>query len=374
MLQRRCLLALRFMLLLAINPYWSGAQEVRAPARPNQIPEVGPPVVLPLPSPTKQTSNPNPGTEYVRVTVDAVPGPYGLAVYQSGGTGVAGANPAPPSSYNYPSIVLLISATPLLTPKLKDANNLESIKDVNGDNDVEWMDITFDLKAFDASNNEAKCTGPCFQIIGLLPGTTTAASKAQAPATIADTAQKAAAAIAPAIPVGGSILTAATTGAQVIFDALFPPKTVTYQYAYLDNSGTTFGWYFKPNPNATPPTSVLGVQIGQVMLQTDPSVKSIEVTSRALSRWQKAPSSFSNNFIYSTSETTIPVQSNAINYSTLQNLDLFPALIAKDAVEKILNITDVQYNTLTTGTPAILASTPDHSLVMKSSLLKYITP
>ena len=132
------------------------------PLEPNQIPEVGPPVVLPLPSPTKQTSNPNPGTEYVRVTVDAVPGPSGLKVYQSSRTGIKGADPAPPSSYNYPSIVLLISATPLLTPKLKDANNLESIKDVNGDNDVEWMDITFDLKAFDASNNEAKCTWTVF--------------------------------------------------------------------------------------------------------------------------------------------------------------------------------------------------------------------
>jgi hypothetical protein len=37
-------------------------------------------------------------------------------------------------------------------------------------------------------------------------------------------------------PVGGSILTAATSGAKVLFDSLFPPKTTASQYAYIDNT------------------------------------------------------------------------------------------------------------------------------------------
>ncbi len=98
------------------------------------------------------------------------------------------------------------------------------------------MDITFTLTAYDKDNKVANCgSNPCLTIIGLLPGTTTAYAKPPLATTIVDATASAASSITSALPVGGTELTAATSGAKVTFDSLFPPKTTAIQYAYIDN-------------------------------------------------------------------------------------------------------------------------------------------
>ncbi|SFS17908.1 hypothetical protein SAMN05421771_3289 [Granulicella pectinivorans] len=322
----------------------------------------------PITDPSKQ--------EWARVTVNVTPGPYGTAVVPSGSTAITNIPAAPASKLNYPSILLAISATPLRTPEGKDlSSNPDAIKNVSGDNELEWMDITFTLKGLGKDGKELTCTpGPCFQIIGLLPGTTTAAAKPQVPDTVAGGVNSAVASIAPALPAGGSVLTAAASGVKVLFDSLFPPKTTAYQYAYIDNTNGNqkFGWYFQANPIASPPTSLLGIQNGQVMLQTDPNITTIEISSIAFSNWKKDPSNFSKHFLYSTSDTKLPIASNKLDYNALQNLTTFPALISRDDVALILHTDDKTVDKLITA--KTLSTTPDGKFIMASSLTKYITP
>jgi hypothetical protein len=348
---------------------------------------------------------------YVDVSVAAYPGPYGLAVSPSGGSAVGGIKPTPQSSYNYPSIVFLVSATPLLTPKIQSkqlktsappangaviVENVDAFNDpttlpgVNGSNNLQWMNVKLHLQPLDDNDKPLDCGSECLRVIGLLPGTSTAASNEQIAAAIADAVAKTASAVAPAIPTIGSTIVAATAGAQVIFDTLFPPKTVTYQYAFLNEDeppdhdphdleehSTALGWFFKENSSATPPISLLGIQTGMVMLQTTLKVAKIEVTSETLTYWDKKPSKLSKNILYSKSTMKVPIYSNAIDYSSLQNLDLFPALIPKDDVIKIMHFTPDTYDTLTkpgADGKQTISTTPDRCYVMKSSLLKYMTP
>jgi hypothetical protein len=346
----------------------SEAQDVRM--APNEV-------RLSTPIQTRVTSVlPQGGVEFARVTVNVTPGPYGTAVVPTGSTALTNIPNAPVSNFNYPSILLAISATPLRTPEGPNyATDPNSIKNVTGDNDVDWIDITFTVTGLDASHKPPMCNpSPCLKIIGLLPGTTAAFAKPQLADTIAGSSASLASAISPVLPAGGSVLTAATSGIKVLFDSLFPPKTTASQYAYIDYEDglQKFGWYFAGNSTASPPTSILGIQTGQVMLQADPSIAYIDVKSVALSNWKKKPSSFSDHFLYSTSDTNLPILSNAINYDTLQNLSSFPALISLDMAAKVLHTTSDGVTALI-GSQKISA-TPDGKYVMTSSLGKYIAP
>jgi hypothetical protein len=293
-------------------------------------------------------------------------------------------------NYNYPSIVLSISAAPLLTPKSKGSQSFvkspDSIDHVDGTNDVEWMDVDFQLEAVDSTLGAAKevtcgtlaAPVPCIQIIGVLPGTTTAASKPQVAATVAGDVAGVVTATSSAYPGVGTLVTAIASGAQVLFNSLFPPKTVAYQYAYLDNSDPfhpIFGWFFKANSLATPPTSILGIQTGEVLLQTDPTVHFVKVSSWALSQWQKPPDSASKKYLYSTFYYVVPIVENGINYARLMDLTQFPLVIPKADVKNILQISDREYTTLTSATsstPAPLMTSGDPDFVTKVSLMKYL--
>jgi hypothetical protein len=102
--------------------------------------------------------------------VNVTPGPYGDEVVPAGTiTTVSGTMPAPTSSLNYPSIILAISATPLLTPVSENKGNdtnladiPESIQKVTGDNVLQWMDITFTLTGYrdDPSNCSPAASNP----------------------------------------------------------------------------------------------------------------------------------------------------------------------------------------------------------------------
>ncbi len=363
------------VMLTLLNPIFACFSSIPSEAQegrmaPNEV-------RLPSPVQTQVTSVlPQGGVEFARVTVNVTPGPYGTAVVPSGSTALTNIPSAPVSNFNYPSILLAISATPLRTPEGPNyAADPNSIKNVTGDNDVDWIDITFILTGLDATHNPPVCNpSPCIKIIGLLPGTTAAFAKPQLADTIAGASAGVASAISPALAGGGSVVTAATSGIKVLFDALFPPKTTASQYAYIDTEDglQKFGWYFAANSSASPPTSILGIQNGQVMLQADPSIAYIDVKSVALSNWKKKPSSFSDHFLYSTSDTNLPIQSNAVNYDTLQNLSSFPALISLDMAAKVLHTT-------TDGVTALIgnqkiSATPDGKYVMTSSLGKYIAP
>lgn len=327
---------------------------------------------------------------YVSVSVTVIPGPYGLEVYPSGGSQITPNNGAStktgntstapqPDHYNYPSIVFFISTTPLLTPRLSDDKHYASgktIDGVNGFNDIEWMDNTFQLKAVDSEGKEITC-GPtntphaCIQIIGLLPGTTAVDLKAQPIANVADAASNVATVVAPVVPVVGTAIAASASGARVLFDLLFPPKSISYQYAYLDNSRRTFGWFIRPDLTAK--TSALGTQTGMVMLQTDPTVAVIEVTGQGLSSWKSPPSRRHKKFLYTKiPDTKIPVHNHDIDYSSLQDLSLFPMLIPRPDALKILHISDdTQFNDLVKGSSPKIETTPN-GYIIKGSLQKYL--
>jgi hypothetical protein len=325
-------------------------------------------------------------TQFVRIDINATTGPYGLATYPTGGTSITGIPPAGSTVYNYPSIVLAISATPLRTPKVtKDHDYVadpESVPGVEGgDNDVVWMDVTSSLTAFDSSGKELTCgVDPCVRIIGILPGTTTAALKPQAPANVADGVSSMATATASLYPGVGSIVTTAAAGAKVAFDNLFPPKNTAYQYPYLDNTDAnhpTFGWFFEANSTATPPTSILGIQLGEVMLQADPRVTSIKVSSRALSEWKKAPDSESkrNKYLYTVfPDRAIAIVANTVNFDHLADLSQFGIVVSKQDVESILHIDDSGYSDLInkTPTPTLITTSKKGDFVTKASLSTYL--
>jgi hypothetical protein len=321
-------------------------------------------------------------SSYVRVTVNVSAGPYGLAVYPTGGTSVSSIPPAGVSTYNYPSIVVMISATPLLTPKSGKNDNFvedpDKIDHVDGTNSVVWMDVTSELTALDRNGREAECgADPCLRIIGILPGTTSAALKPQAVATTVEDLSKLATATVGLYPGVGSIVTTAAAGAQVVFNDLFPPKNTANQFAYLDNSTPkrpTFGWFFQANDAATPPTSILGIQIGEVMLQADPKVTSVKISGRSLSQWKNPPNGATKKkYSYSTYDQTLSIAPNGINYAYLMDLKQFPIVIPREQVEKILGVDDGGYEELVKApNPSLVTTSAKHDYVTKASLQKYL--
>jgi hypothetical protein len=299
----------------------------------------------------------------------------------SGLTQVAGADPNLSTvnrQYNFPSIYIYISASPLLLPQLADAAKPDSIEAVrDADRDILWMDATFDLTPQDKSGAALACAGNV-QVIGLVPGATVTSIKTPAANTAATAANQLMTALAPFFPGAKAVGGASTSALQVLFTDLFPPKPVAYNYAFLDGP-CRFGWYYKANPAATPPVSILGLQTGLVLLRTAKEVATIGVGARILSSWNKQPTASSKQFSYVTTAESldIPNVQSSIDYGTLQDLSLFPALISAADARKILHIgKDSDWQSLIAPKPgektAVLASTPDGSYVMKTSLQQYL--
>lgn len=325
------------------------------------------------------STNPE-SNEFVRVSTSISLGPMGYAQVPSGLTQVAGANASLANvnqAFNFPSIYIYISASPLLLPTLADAKNLDSIESVqDGDRDVAWMDSSFDLVPYDAQGAKLGCDNTV-QVLGLLPGATVTGSKPSVAGTAATAANQLMTALVPFFPGVKAAGEASTSALQVLFTDLFPPKTQSYQYAFLDGS-CSFGWFYKANPTATPPTSILGIQTGLVMLRTSTAVRRLDITSRILSSWTKRPTASSKQFSYVTKlmSLDIPTVRSSIDYGALQDLSLFPVLISAEDARKILHISkDDDWKGLVTAKPgqaAVLQTTPDGSYVMKASLQKYL--
>jgi len=318
--------------------------------------------------------------QFVRVSASIALGPMGYAQVPSGLTQVAGASASLATvnaSYNFPSLYIYISASPLLLPQLSDAKKLDSIESVrDGDRDVNWMDASFNLDPVDENGNELSCDSS-LSVIGLLPGATVTGNKNSTASDAANTANQLMTALVPFFPGVKAVGQASTSALQILFTDLFPPKTKSYQYAFLDGA-CSFGWFYKANPTATPPTSILGIQSGLVMLRTTTNVRHIAVTSRILSSWTKPPTASSKQFSYvtKTMPIDIPTVKSSIDYGALQDLSLFPALISAADAQKILHISkDADWQGLITAKPGgtpMLQTTPDGSYVMKASLQKYL--
>lgn len=321
--------------------------------------------------------------QFVRVSTSAALGPMGYLQMPSGLTQVAGADPSLATvngKYNFPSIYIYISASPLLLPQLADGAKPDSIDAVrDADRDINWMDASFDLVPLGSDGRPLPCGGNV-QVIGLVPGATVTSTKTPAANTAASAANQLMTALAPFFPGVKSVGEASTSALQVLFTDLFPPKSVAYQYAFLDGA-CSFGWYYKANPTATPPLSILGVQTGLVLLRTTKDVASMEVSGRILSSWNKPPTSSSKQFSYVTTKSSleIPNVTSAIDYGALQDLSLFPMLISAADARKVLHIgkdRDADWQGLITPKTGqaqpVLQTTPDGSYVMKTSLQQYL--
>lgn len=320
--------------------------------------------------------------EFVKVSTTVALGPMGYVQMPSGPIQLSGTDPnlnAANKNYNFPSLYIYISASPLLLPKLSNPSDLDSIQSVqDGDRDINWLDATFDLTPVDSNGQPLPCDENV-QVLGLLPGTTVAGTKTPAADTAATAASQLMTALAPFFPTVKTVAEGATSALQVLFTDLFPPKSVAYQYSFLDGN-CSFGWYFKPNANSSPATSVLGTQTGLVLLRTSKSVATIRVSSRVLSSWTKPPSASSKQFSYVTDEVSIsiPNAADTIDFGALQDLSLFPMLIPVAAARQILHITsDSDWQGLVQHQPgqsAVLQTTPDGGYVIKASLQAYLQP
>ena len=310
-------------------------------------------------------------------SLTAALGSMGYAVTASGVSPIPGAYNGSDANaqFNFPSIYLFISSSPLLIPKTaKKTSEIDSVQD--GDRDIKWMDATFTIDPLGSDGNSLGNCGQYVQILGLLPNQTEAALKTPVANTVATTANQLVSATTPFVMGVGAVAGGATDALQVLFNALFPPKADAYLYSWMDGP-CTFGWYFKGDANATPPVSVLGTQTGIVLLRTDSKVATLHITSKLLSQWTKSPAKTEqHNFLLVTPDAKVQIPT--IKVDALPDLSAYPILIPKEQVMKILHIPDadtadwMKLVAPATGTPALVTTTADHTYVTKGSLQTYL--
>jgi hypothetical protein len=327
--------------------------------------------------------------DFVRVSLSGVQGPMGYVPAPSLGTTtqIAGTDPElvlESRNYNYPSLILYVSAIPVVcvdTPPADQQTADEIAKGINEssqetDRNPQWLDATFTLSAFDEKDNlitDACIDDKTVKILTLLPQQTVAGLKNQTVADITATAAAASGAIAPLSPGVGSVVAGATKALNVVFQDIFPPRPIAYQYSYMKGN-CSFGWFFRPNPNSTAgkdgEASILGTQEGIILLKVDPKVKKLTVTGMTLSSWSKDASKTSKKLFLSPQETInfqLYNQTTA-NYDGITDLTLFPALISKSTAEKILHITnDTDWQALLKD-GKLTPITPDGAYVTNTSL------
>lgn len=321
---------------------------------------------------TTATILPNSTIDYVSVTAQAVAGPMGYVLTPTMGAGTTQSLNSlqqalvASQKYNFPSIVVYISATPLVntddpnsTPKFEENQETKL--------NPTWLDTSFTLSFFghpegaDASKEVElpnACADGSVQIIGILPQQTTTAFQNSPVADAAAAVSATANALTSVMPAGATV-SAATNALNVLFQDIFPPKPIAYEYSHLKDS-CNFGWFFRQNSKAGLPqgsnsqseageASLLGVQQGIVLLKTDRKITRIEVTGRSLSQWSQAAVDYSANakadndaklFIAQDSaagQIKLPDRAN-IDYENLTDLSMFPALIPECEAMKILRM------------------------------------
>jgi hypothetical protein len=289
-------------------------------------------------------------SNYVTVNANAVAGPMGYAATPS----LAGAAQSQSAQqqafvaaqqFNFPSIIFYISAAPLVNLPATPAEIDKMPFAQETDRNPLWLDASFTLTVYDSKGALPNaCSDGSVQVLGLLPQQTVAALKNQTAADIATGANDVAGALASFYP-GGSQVSAATKAMNVIFQDIFPPQPVAYEYSNMTDN-CNFGWYFRPNTSPTAgaggAASILGTQTGIVLLKTSKRITKIVVNGRTISAWNKPPTS-SNKKLYVGYDKPIgtiqlPDVTN-IDYDNLTTLAMFPSLIPKDEAEKVLHIT-----------------------------------
>ncbi len=286
--------------------------------------------------------------EYVRVTVDAVAGPMGYAASPglSAATQTLNAQQqalVAAQRFNFPSVIFYISASPLVyLPNEGSPDSIQSAQET--DRNPLWLDATFYLVPEDANGNPitGACTDGSMQVLGLLPQANISAPKTSVVGDVASSAVDVSGALASFYPNGGTVA-AATKAMNVVFQDLFPPRPVAYQYPNM-NGNCEIGWFFRPNTNATGgagQASILGIQTGIVLLKTTRNIKQIQMHGQTLSAWSKPPTSYSKS-LYVGRQADMGVVKlpdiDNIDYEGLTSLAMFPSLIPKAQAMKVLHL------------------------------------
>jgi hypothetical protein len=298
---------------------------------------------------------PVPPGDYVRVSTTGTLGPMGYIVTPSVSSATQLAvNPEAvlaSQNYNFPSIILYISAMPVVYPEPdQDTGKVDSktaTANVNKEETKQyptWLDATFTLEPQNDQGQVIKgaCESGAVRVLGILPQQTVATTQASIPDQVATAINSVAGALASFYPGVKSQVSGATSALNVLFQAIFPPKSVAYQYSYLDGN-CRFGWYFRPNTSGAGTegvASILGIQTGIVMLQTDKSIAAIQVKSQTLSEWSE--NATVNSKIHYGKQRALPTfvlpQKKDIDYTQISSLSSFPLLIPKDQALSILQM------------------------------------
>ena len=291
----------------------------------------------------------------VTVSSNAVAGPMGYAATPAL-NGATQSGPAQQAAFaagqqfNYPSIIFYISAAPLVNlPTTNETKKIEAAQETN--RNPLWLDASFTLSVFDANGNQLSdaCTDGSVQVLGLMPQQTVAALKNSAVADAASAANDVAGALATFYPGASGQVSAATKAMNIVFQDIFPPKPVAYEYSNMTDN-CNFGWYFRPNTTSSAGTSgeasILGIQTGIVLLKTAKNIASIKVNGRSLSAWNNPPTSEKDKDKKDTlflvndrpiGTISLPSAGN-IDYDNITSLAMFPSLIPKSQAMKILHI------------------------------------
>ena len=292
---------------------------------------------------------------YVTVSSNAVAGPMGYAATPSLGAATQSQSAQQAAffagqQFNYPSIVFYISAAPLVNlPTTNETKKIEAAQETN--RNPLWLDASFTLSLYDDDGNllSDACTDGSVQVLGLMPQQTVAALKNQTIADAASAANDVAGALATFYPGTSGEVTAATKAMNIVFQDIFPPRPVAYEYSDMTDN-CNFGWYFRPNTTSTAGTSgqasILGIQTGIVLLKTSKNIASIKVNGRSLSAWNNPPTSDKDkdkkNTLFLVPDrpigTVVLPSIGNIDYDNITSLDMFPSLIPKAQAMKILHI------------------------------------
>ncbi|AEU37458.1 carboxypeptidase-like regulatory domain-containing protein [Granulicella mallensis] len=329
-----------------------------------------------------------PSADFVRVSLNAVAGPLGYIATPSL-TSATQTNNAQTQAlianqdYYYPSIIFYMSASPLVNiPNDATANLDKSVKSAQETNrNPNWLDAEFTITPVDSNGKALKgCgLGEGIEVLGALPQQTVGSTKNQKTADVATAINNVASGLASFYPGVSTQVGAASSAMNVVFQDLFPPQPIAFQYTSVSGN-CDVDWFFRPNAAAgatVGASSILGTQTGILMLKVPSSIKRLQVEGVALSEWNKAPSETSKK-LFQFSKRTIAYISlpdpDAIDYKNLTSLAMFPSLIDRLTAMKILRIgTDVCAFETFAATNKIVTTDGKYQFVTNASLANALT-
>jgi len=343
------------------------------------------------PPDTPGSKSPTIEGDYVIVSANAVAGPMGYVAPPSPGSAAQSQSAqqqalASSQGYNFPSIIFYISAVPLVNlPTISSGDSVIQNEDATIQKDETylnplWLDASFTLTFLDKDGKsiDGACADGSVQILGLLPQQTITAMKNQTIADVATGVNDVAGALASFYQGTQNQATAATKAMNVVFQGIFSPQPVAYEYSHM-NGNCDFGWYFRPNKSdsarASGPASILGIQTGILLLKTKNDIASINVNGRSISAWNKPPSSTSKSLFAVTDRligtVALPGVSK-IDYSNLTTLEMFPLLIKKSDAMQIVHIEkDADFITFATANK-LVGTNATFDYVTNSSLTAFL--